>query len=74
MSAIIEFVSGAIDLGISVATIFVNTIKSAVTLIKTLPSLVSYLLDAVGYMPLTIYPYILMAITAIVIWSMRKAL
>lgn len=74
MQAIIDFFGTIIDIISSLIMLIINTIQAGISFIETFPSLLSYVLQAVAYVPNPIYAYAAFAITAMVLWAIRRAL
>lgn len=74
MQAIIDFFGSIIDVISTIIMLVWNTIQGGIAFIETFPSLLNYVLDAAAYVPNPIYFYAAFAITAMVLWAIRRAL
>lgn len=74
MSAIIDFFSSIINVVTGLINIVINTFKAAINLVKMLPSLISTVIDFLGFMPTTVLAYAFICVMAMVIWAFRRAI
>ena len=74
MSVIIDFFSSIIGTISALIRIIYNTIISAIQLVSLLPSLLTQILTYCSMLPIDVYAYIAIALTAMFVWAFRRAI